>query len=99
MSPVRPRRRCNSAVWASSPSNINANHCSHSINIERRVQFTSDLFLMNLDGSAKEKKKNRDDYFWIEKTFFFFLQFRHFLSFFLLFLDCSVFPLSHTLLI
>lgn len=73
MSPVRPRRRCNSAVWASSPSNINANHCSHSINIERRVQFTSDLFLMNLDGSAKKiKKTSRDDYFWIEKTFLFF---------------------------
>ena len=59
MSPLRPRRRCNSAVWASSPSNINANHCSHSINIERRVQFTSDLFLMNLDGSAKKKKKKK----------------------------------------
>lgn len=51
--------RCNSAVWASSPSNINANHCSHSINIERKVQFTSDLFLMNLDGS----EKNCDEYF------------------------------------
>lgn len=58
-------RCCYSAVWASSPSNINANHCSHSINIERKVQFTSDLFLMNLDGS----KKNHDEYFWSEKTF------------------------------
>lgn len=48
---------CYWAVWASSPSNINANHCSHSINIERKVQFTSDLVLMNLDG--------REIYWWV----------------------------------
>lgn len=36
---------CNPPVWASSPSNINANHCSQSINTGRKVQFTSDPLL------------------------------------------------------
>lgn len=65
MSPVRPWRAATQQSGLPSPSNINANHCSHSINMERKVQFTSDLFLMNLDGFGK----NCDEYSWIERTF------------------------------
>lgn len=38
-------QHCDPPVWASSLSDINANHCSQSINTERKVQFTSDPLL------------------------------------------------------
>lgn len=38
---------CDPPVWASSLSDINANHCLQSINTERKVQFTSDPLLMS----------------------------------------------------
>lgn len=40
-------QHCDPPVWASSLSDINANHCSQSINTERKVQFTSDPLLMS----------------------------------------------------
>lgn len=65
MSPVRPCHPAGPSLWATSTSNINANHCSQSVHIGRKVQFTSDPLLMSLMGvrlRLKKPPKNVDSF-------------------------------------
>lgn len=62
MSPVRPPLpppRGNSAVRASSPSNINANHCSHSINMEEKSAIH--LWSLSHEFRWRRKKKKKTE--------------------------------------